>query len=49
MPGAAPSVSPWVRNRTDAGDSDGTISIELGGTHDGGLLKRGVHAQLEQD
>ena len=49
-PEAAPSVSPWVRSRTDAGDaSDGSISIELGSTHDGGLLKRGVHTEVESD
>ncbi|MEX1334530.1 MAG: hypothetical protein AB1Z66_04450 [Candidatus Limnocylindrales bacterium] len=44
-----PFVSPWVRNRTSAGEPDGTISIELGSTHDGGLLKRGVHTEVEPD
>mgnify|MGYP001812158719 CR=1 FL=1 len=46
---ADPSVSPWVRNRTGAGEGDGRIRIELGSTHDGGLLKRGVHADIEHD
>ena len=44
-----PSLSPWVRNRTDAGDGDGTISIEIGAGHDGGLLQRGVHTEIEHD
>ena len=42
------SVSPWVRNRTGANDTD-TITVELGATHDGGLLKRGVHTEIEHD
>ncbi len=46
----ASSVSPWVRNRTDAVDTgEATVSIELGALHDGGLLKRGVHAEVEHD
>jgi hypothetical protein len=44
-----PSVSPWVANRTVAGGIDGTITVELGATHDGGLLKRGVHTEIEHD
>jgi len=43
-----PSVSPWVRNRTDAtGDAEGVRSIDLGATHDSGLLRRGVHTEIE--
>jgi hypothetical protein len=43
-------VSPWVRNRTDSGDSvEGTVNVELGTTHDSGLLNRGVHAEIEED
>ena len=45
----APAVSPWVRDRTDAGDADGIITVELGRTHDSGLLKRGVHTEVEHD
>jgi hypothetical protein len=45
---ASSSVSPWVRNRTEAGD-DYFVSIELGSAHDGGLLKRGVHSEIETD
>lgn len=44
-----PSVSPWVANRTVAGETKGTITVELGATHDGGLLKRGVHTEIEHD
>jgi hypothetical protein len=44
---AEPSVSPWVRNRTDAPDPEGTRSIDLGARHDSGLLQRGVHLQIE--
>ena len=47
----ANNVSPWVRNRTGDGDASNagetTVSIELGASHDGGLLKRGVHAEVE--
>jgi len=44
------AVSPWVRNRTDAADSpEDTISIDLGSTHDAGLLRRGVHTEIEHD
>ena len=46
---ATAPISPWVRNRTDAGEFDGAIDIELGSTHDGGLLQRGIHAEFEQD
>jgi hypothetical protein len=45
---AASSVSPWVRNRTEAGEDD-KVSIDIGGTHDGGLLGRGVHSEIETD
>jgi len=42
---AASSVSPWVQQRmgeaTD--DESRTISIDMSGRHDGGLLERGVH------
>ena len=51
-PSAQPSeasVSPWVRNRTGADQDEGTISVELGATHDSGLLKRGVHTEIEHD
>ena len=43
-----PSVSPWVRNRTDAsGVDEETQTIDIGARHDSGLLQRGVHAQIE--
>ena len=48
-PTAEASVSPWVRNRTGAGENEGTITVELGATHDSGLLKRGVHTDIEHD
>ena len=44
-----PAVSPWVRNRTGAGEAEGTITVDLGSTHDSGLLKRGVHTEVEHD
>ena len=43
------TTSPWVRNRTDAGEPADTIDVELGGTHDSGLLKRGIHTEVEHD
>jgi hypothetical protein len=47
---ATKPVSPWVRNRTDAGDAvEDTVSVEFGATHDSGLLDRGVHSEIEQD
>ncbi len=47
---AEPSVSPWVRNRTGATQQgEETHSIDIGATHDGGLLKRGVHGQIQED
>ncbi len=47
---AAPAVSPWVRNRTDGADASGdTVSVDLASTHDSGLLKRGVHTEIEHD
>jgi len=48
-PIAGAPVSPWVRNRTDAGEPADTIDVELGSTHDSGLLKRGVHTEIEPD
>ncbi len=42
-------VSPWVRNRTGASEGEGHVTIELGSSHDGGLLKRGVHTEIEHD
>ena len=48
-PVAGAPVSPWVRNRTDAGELESTIDIDLGSTHDSGLLKRGVHTEIEPD
>ncbi len=45
--GAAPAVSPWVRNRTGASESGDTFSIDLGARHDGGLLQRGVHTDAD--
>ena len=46
---AAAVTSPWVRNRTDAGEPEPTISVEMGSQHDSGLLKRGVHTDIEED
>ena len=51
LPEAKPgesSVSPWVRNRTGAGEAE-TVTVDLGSTHDSGLLKRGVHTEIEHD
>ena len=43
-------VSPWVRARTDAGEGGAeSVTIEVGSSHDGGLLQRGVHTEIEQD
>ncbi len=47
--GATPSTSPWVRNRTGAGEAADTVSIELGTRHDSGLMQRGVHTELQPD
>ena len=42
------SVSPWVRNRTDAAEPEQEVrSIDISARHDGGLLQRGVHSQTE--
>ena len=46
--GSAP-VSPWVRDRTDAGDAPEAITVELGRVHDSGLLQRGVHTEIEHN
>jgi hypothetical protein len=47
---AATSESPWVRNRTDAGDTpEGSVTVDLGSTHDSGLLERGVRTEAEED
>jgi hypothetical protein len=43
----APSVSPWVRERTASAEPDGFISIDLRARHETGLLQRGVHTELE--
>ena len=46
----APSVSPWVANRTHAAEPSESIrTIEMGARHDSGLLRRGVHTQAEED
>lgn len=45
---AATPVSPWVRHRTESGET-ATVNIELGASHDGGLLQRGVHTELDHD
>ncbi len=43
-----PPTSPWVRNRTDAGQpAPGPHSIDIGASHDSGLLQRGVHTDIE--
>jgi hypothetical protein len=47
-PQAAVPVSPWVRDRTESGETT-TVNIELGSSHDGGLLQRGVHTEIEPD
>ena len=41
------STSPWVRNRTDAPEGAQDTTVDLGASHDSGLLKRGVHTELE--
>jgi hypothetical protein len=46
---AALPTSPWVRNRTGAGEPEQTISVEMGSRHDSGLLERGVHTEIEHD
>jgi len=45
---AAGSVSPWVRDRTGAGEfEEGARTIDIGARHDSGLLRRGVHIPIE--
>jgi len=46
---AEPSVSPWIANRTDAssGQPADTTTIEMGTRHESGLLRRGVHTDIE--
>lgn len=42
------NTSPWVRNRTAADDvQNDERSIEMGASHDSGLLKRGVHTEID--
>ncbi len=51
-PAAQPSpeaTSPWVRNRTVAVEVPEGMSIEIGSTHDGGLLNRGVRIEVNED
>jgi|GEM_PF-5971371 len=45
----AEATSPWVRNRTAADDGSDSVTVEIGSTHDSGLLKRGVHTEIAQD
>jgi len=42
------TTSPWVRDRTGSGQrhEEGTV-IDLAARHDGGLLQRGVHSDIE--
>ncbi len=54
-PAAAPragaaTTSPWVRQLSDVDEADGdSMTIELSGSHDTGLLKRGVHTEINED
>ncbi|MFO7531109.1 MAG: hypothetical protein R6W93_01520 [Candidatus Limnocylindrales bacterium] len=48
---AVGATSPWVRQRSGAATqqaNDG-ITVELGSSHDGGLLKRGIHTEPSDD
>jgi hypothetical protein len=48
---AAAATSPWVRQRAGGATQqtgDG-ITVELGSSHDGGLLKRGIHTEPSDD
>lgn len=48
--GSATPTSPWVQQRSDADDASGDrMTVELGGNHDTGLLRRGVHAEYDED
>jgi hypothetical protein len=44
---AAAATSPWVRQRAGGSEerASNDITIEMGTSHDGGLLTRGVHAE----
>jgi hypothetical protein len=44
-------TSPWVRQRAgiDEGAPDLDMTVELGSRHDGGLIKRGVHTDIDED
>jgi hypothetical protein len=46
---AASPTSPWVAQRSegDAPDQTQAQAIELGVSHDGGLLNRGVHTEID--
>ena len=44
----ADNTSPWVRNRTAADEpQNDERNIEMGAGHDSGLLKRGVHTEID--
>jgi hypothetical protein len=48
--GNGSSVAPWVSQRTAAPDQEitsTTVSIDLRARHDSGLLRRGVHTEIE--
>jgi hypothetical protein len=42
------TTSPWVRKRSQI-DEPETTTLELTSSHDGGLLERGVHTEVETD
>ena len=46
--GSTPT-SPWVQQRSGTADEqhNGAMSIELGASHDSGLLQRGIHTEAE--
>jgi hypothetical protein len=47
VPAATGPVSPWVRQRSGFAEPT-PITVELGGSHPGGLLDRGVRTELDE-
>ncbi len=48
--GSRATTSPWVQQHSNTDEATGDrMTVELGGNHDAGLLKRGVHAEYDED
>jgi hypothetical protein len=44
------ATSPWVRQRAGGTEAHSdSISVELGASHDGGLLQRGIRVEPSDD